>query len=103
MDEAQNLTPHEVKTIISRAAEGPKIVLCGDPFQIDNPYLVRCVLEQYWGGQTTYCDVGCGYTRDSEIYCPPPFLRHPFHHLPYRTRWSPLTHHPLHHLPYRTR
>ncbi len=39
VDEAQNLTPHEVKTIISRAGEGTKIVLTGDPDQIDNPYL----------------------------------------------------------------
>ena len=39
IDEAQNLTPHEVKTIISRAGEGTKMVLTGDPFQIDNPYL----------------------------------------------------------------
>lgn len=39
IDEAQNLTPHEVKTIISRAGEGTKVVLAGDPTQIDNPYL----------------------------------------------------------------
>lgn len=39
IDEAQNLTPHEVKTIISRAGEGTKVVLTGDPTQIDNPYL----------------------------------------------------------------
>lgn len=39
VDEAQNLTPHEVKTIISRAGDGTKIVLTGDPDQIDNPYL----------------------------------------------------------------
>jgi len=39
VDEAQNLTPHEVKTIISRAGEGTKMVLTGDPQQIDNPYL----------------------------------------------------------------
>jgi PhoH-like ATPase len=39
VDEAQNLTPHEVKTIISRAGEGTKVVLTGDPYQIDNPYL----------------------------------------------------------------
>ena len=39
VDEAQNLTPHEVKTIISRAGEHTKIVLTGDPYQIDNPYL----------------------------------------------------------------
>lgn len=39
VDEAQNLTPHEVKTIISRAGVGTKIVLTGDPDQIDNPYI----------------------------------------------------------------
>lgn len=39
IDEAQNLTPHEVKTIITRAGEGSKIVLTGDPEQIDNPYV----------------------------------------------------------------
>jgi len=39
IDEAQNLTRHEVKTIISRVGEGSKIVLIGDPEQIDNPYL----------------------------------------------------------------
>lgn len=39
VDEAQNLTPHEVKTIVSRAGEGTKVILTGDPTQIDNPYL----------------------------------------------------------------
>ncbi len=39
VDEAQNLTPHEVKTILTRAGEGTKIVLTGDPEQIDNPYV----------------------------------------------------------------
>jgi PhoH-like ATPase len=39
IDEAQNLTPHEVKTIISRAGKGTKVILAGDPTQIDNPYL----------------------------------------------------------------
>jgi PhoH-like ATPase len=39
VDEAQNLTPHEVKTIITRAGEGTKIVLTGDVQQIDHPYL----------------------------------------------------------------
>lgn len=39
IDEAQNLTPHEVKTIISRSGEDTKMVLTGDPSQIDNPYL----------------------------------------------------------------
>lgn len=39
IDEAQNLTPHEIKTIITRAGEGTKVVLTGDPYQIDNPYI----------------------------------------------------------------
>jgi PhoH-like ATPase len=39
VDEAQNLTPHEVKTIVTRVGEGTKIVLAGDPYQIDNPYV----------------------------------------------------------------
>ncbi|WP_162342349.1 PhoH family protein [Cyclobacterium salsum] len=39
VDEAQNLTPHEVKTIISRAGENTKIIFTGDVFQIDTPYL----------------------------------------------------------------
>jgi PhoH-like ATPase len=39
LDEAQQLTPHEVKTVITRISEGSKIVLIGDPAQIDNPYV----------------------------------------------------------------
>ncbi|MBZ0271818.1 PhoH family protein [bacterium] len=39
VDEAQNLTPHEIKTIVTRSGEGTKIVITGDPYQIDNPYL----------------------------------------------------------------
>ena len=39
VDEAQNLTPHEVKTILTRAGEGTKLVFTGDPYQIDNPYV----------------------------------------------------------------
>jgi PhoH-like ATPase len=39
VDEAQNLTPHEIKTIVTRAGEGTKIILTGDPYQIDNPYI----------------------------------------------------------------
>ncbi len=39
IDEAQNLTPHEVKTIISRAGEDTKIIFTGDIYQIDAPYL----------------------------------------------------------------
>ena len=39
VDEAQNLTPHEVKTIITRAGEQTKVVFTGDIYQIDHPYL----------------------------------------------------------------
>jgi PhoH-like ATPase len=59
IDEAQNLTPHEVKTIITRAGEGTKIVLTGDPQQIDHPYLdsrsngLSYTIEK-WKGQPTF-------------------------------------------------
>ena len=55
VDEAQNLTPHEVKTIITRVGEGTKIILTGDPYQIDNPYVdatnngLTTVVEQFKG------------------------------------------------------
>ena len=39
IDEAQNLTPHEIKTIITRAGEGTKMIFTGDIHQIDSPYL----------------------------------------------------------------
>ncbi len=39
VDEAQNLTPHEIKTIVTRAGQGTKVVLTGDYYQIDNPYV----------------------------------------------------------------
>ena len=39
VDEAQNLTPHEAKTIITRAGQGTKLIFTGDPYQIDHPYL----------------------------------------------------------------
>ena len=39
VDEAQNLTPHEIKTILTRAGENTKVVLTGDPYQIDNTYV----------------------------------------------------------------
>ena len=53
IDEAQNLSPHEVKTIVSRAGEGTKVVITGDPHQIDNPYLdaesngLTCLVEAF--------------------------------------------------------
>jgi PhoH-like ATPase len=55
VDEAQNLTPHEVKTIITRAGDGTKIILTGDPYQIDNPYVdssnngLTTVVERFKG------------------------------------------------------
>jgi len=55
VDEAQNLTPHEIKTILTRAGEGTKIVLTGDPHQIDNPYIdsrsngLTYVIERFRG------------------------------------------------------
>ncbi|MFU8847105.1 MAG: PhoH family protein [Opitutales bacterium] len=39
IDEAQNLTPHEAKTVVSRMAEGSKVVLLGDPYQVDSMFL----------------------------------------------------------------
>jgi PhoH-like ATPase len=39
VDESQNLTPHEIKTIVTRAGQGTKVVLTGDSYQIDNPYV----------------------------------------------------------------
>ena len=39
IDEVQNLTPHEVKTLVTRVGSGSKIILAGDPYQIDSPYL----------------------------------------------------------------
>ncbi|RMH41351.1 MAG: PhoH family protein [Deltaproteobacteria bacterium] len=55
IDEAQNLTPHEVKSIITRAGDGAKVVLTGDPYQIDNPYIdstnngLTTVVERFKG------------------------------------------------------
>ena len=55
IDEAQNLTHHEVKTVITRAGEGTKVVLTGDPYQIDNPFLdsstsgLTVVVERFKG------------------------------------------------------
>ena len=55
VDEAQNLTPHEVKTIVTRAGDNTKVVLTGDPYQIDNPYVdsvnngLTTVVERFKG------------------------------------------------------
>ncbi|MCI1640599.1 MAG: PhoH family protein [Bacteroidales bacterium] len=50
IDEAQNLTPHEIKTIITRAGEGTKMIFTGDIFQIDQPYLDQ------WSNGLTHLD-----------------------------------------------
>lgn len=62
VDEAQNLTPHEVKTIITRAGEGTKVIFTGDPHQIDTPYLDArsnglTYLIDRMKGQTIYAHV----------------------------------------------
>ena len=60
VDEAQNLTPHEVKTIITRAGENTKIILTGDIRQIDTPYL-----DEQSNGLTYVID----RLRSKELYC----------------------------------
>lgn len=72
VDEAQNLTPHEVKTVISRAGDGTKIVLTGDPEQIDNPYLDRrsnglSYLVDRFKGQAVYAHVTLKKSERSEL------------------------------------
>ena len=59
VDEAQNLTPHEVKTIITRAGEGTKIIFTGDIFQIDTPYL-----DSHSNGLSTLIDK----IKDQKVY-----------------------------------
>ena len=57
VDEAQNLTPHEIKTIVTRAGLGTKVVLTGDCYQIDNPYVdasnsgLSCCVEKFKGAE----------------------------------------------------
>jgi PhoH-like ATPase len=48
IDEAQNLTPHEMKTIITRAGENTKLVLTGDPYQIDIPTWILRATDFPW-------------------------------------------------------
>lgn len=72
IDEAQNLTPHEIKTIISRAGEGTKIVLTGDPYQIDNPYLDSnsnglCYVVDRFKGQSIYAHILFTKSERSEL------------------------------------
>ncbi|MEZ4799817.1 MAG: PhoH family protein [Flavobacteriales bacterium] len=72
VDEAQNLTPHEVKTIITRAGENTKIILTGDVRQIDTPYLdeqsngLSFVIERL-KGQDLFCHVTLEKGERSEL------------------------------------
>jgi PhoH-like ATPase len=72
VDEAQNLTPHEMKTIVSRAGEGTKVVITGDPYQIDNPYLDSdsnglTYLVEKFKGQPLYGHVTLSRTERSKL------------------------------------
>jgi PhoH-like ATPase len=72
VDEAQNLTPHEIKTIITRAGEGVKIVFTGDIFQIDQPYLDSqsnglSYLIEHFKGQHLYAHVNLEKGERSEL------------------------------------
>jgi len=72
IDEAQNLTPHEVKTIITRAGEGTKIVLTGDTEQIDSPYLNRysnalAYVENRMDGEPIFASVRLNKGERSEL------------------------------------
>jgi len=72
VDEAQNLTPHEIKTIVSRAGEGTKVVLTGDPYQIDNMYLDTnsnglSYLVEAFKGQRIFGHVTLQHSERSEL------------------------------------
>jgi PhoH-like ATPase len=72
VDEAQNLTPHEIKTLVSRAGQGTKVVLTGDPYQIDNMYLDAnsnglSYLVEAFKGQPIYGHVTLQRTERSEL------------------------------------
>jgi PhoH-like ATPase len=72
VDDAQNLTPHEIKTILSRAGEGTKVVVTGDPYQIDNPYLdiasngFTYIIDRF-KGQSIYGHITFTKTERSEL------------------------------------
>jgi PhoH-like ATPase len=72
VDEAQNLTPHEIKTIITRVGEGSKIVFTGDVYQIDHPYLDSqsnglTYLIEHFKGQNLYAHVNLVKGERSEL------------------------------------
>ncbi len=72
VDEAQNLTPHEIKTIITRAGEGSKVVFTGDIYQIDHPYLDAqsnglSYLIDHFKGQKLYAHINLEKGERSEL------------------------------------
>ncbi len=72
VDEAQNLTPHEIKTIITRAGEGSKVVFTGDIYQIDHPYLDSqsnglSYLIDHFKGQKLYAHINLEKGERSEL------------------------------------
>jgi PhoH-like ATPase len=72
VDEAQNLTPHEIKTIITRVGEGTKIVFTGDIYQIDHPYLDSqsnglSYLIEHFKGQKLYAHINLEKGERSEL------------------------------------
>lgn len=72
IDEAQNLTPHEVKTLVTRVGEGSKIVLAGDPYQIDSPYLDfssngLVITSERFKGQKLFGSVFLEHSERSEL------------------------------------
>lgn len=72
VDEAQNLTPHEIKTIITRAGEGAKVVFTGDIYQIDHPYLDSqsnglSFLIEHFKGQKLYAHINLVKGERSEL------------------------------------
>jgi len=72
IDESQNLTQHEVKTIISRVGQGSKIILCGDPYQIDHPSLTEfnnglVVASSRFKGQSLFGSVYLTISERSEL------------------------------------
>ena len=72
VDEAQNLTPHEIKTIITRAGQGSKVVFTGDIYQIDHPYLDSqsngmSYLIDHFKGQKLYAHINLEKGERSEL------------------------------------
>jgi PhoH-like ATPase len=72
VDEAQNLTPHEIKTIITRAGEGSKVIFTGDIYQIDHPYLDSqsnglSYLIDHFKGQKLYAHINLEKGERSEL------------------------------------